>query len=134
MNDFVYKSVSIKGNLKKSGKLFYRPCPNNELRNTLSCLSIASIAFIAKKEIETPCFITCNFVKSQKFDENSRIESYENTLQSFLINNQKYQLTRYNFSWFKFNSLSEELVFSFKNFEDDLLKDDVDVTLTVNFR
>jgi len=132
MDMFIVKSVAIRGNLKK-GKLSYKPFPAQEFFQ-LKWISIGSIAFIAKDQVNTVCTISCNFVKSQCFDSESRPQSYEEPLQSFLISNKNYQLNRYSFNWFLMNSITEELIFTIRNFENQKVSDDIDVVVIVNFR
>lgn len=132
MENMVRKSIILRSNLKK-GQLNYKPCPSNELQN-FTCLSIGSVSTITKEEVDISCTISCNFITSQRFNENSQIETFEMPLQSFLINAKKYQLSRFNFAWFSFNSRSELLIFTFKDSDQKLIKKDIDITLIVNLK
>jgi len=131
----VLKSFIINGNLQ-DGKLLYKPYPSDEF-STLKYISISSVAYQVKSEvpIQNVCSISCNFVKAKRFDKDFKVVSYEQPMQSFLINNSKtLQLTRYNFAWFRFNSISEELIFSFRDFKNKLFTSNTDISLTVYLR
>lgn len=128
----VKKSVTLRGNLK-DGKLIYRPYPSNEFIDVYSSLAIGSIISSSKIDIDTSLTISCNFIKSQKFNENYQVISYEQPLQSFQVNSKKLQLRNYPITWFSINSVSEELQFSFTDFDGNKSKSDIKVLLTVYF-
>lgn len=132
MENVIRKSIVLRSNLKK-GQVNYKPCPSNELQN-FTCLSIGSISTVTKQDIDISCTVSSNFITSQRFNENSQIETFKMPLQSFLINSKKYQLSRFNFAWFFFNSRSEQLIFTFKDPDQKLFKKDIDIALIVNLK
>ena len=95
MENAVRKSIILGSNLKQ-GQLNYKPCPSNELQN-FTCLSIGSVSTVTKEDVDISCTISCNFITSQRFNENSQIETFEMPLQSFLINSKKIMKISMNF-------------------------------------
>ena len=135
MNNLIIKSIQLNANLSKN-VLKYKPCPSSELRQQFSKLSISSIAYCVEEAIEnTVCTISCNFIQSEK-DEDSYIESYEVPLQSFLLNTtpKNYNLHSFSVVWFYINSPKEELIFTIKDFKNEIVKKDINVQLTINFQ
>jgi len=130
--EVIQKSVQIKGNLKiNQGILKYKPYPSREFNNTYKLIAIDNAAYFSNEPVNTVCTLTCNFVKSQAYNTNYQISSYEQPLQSFVINtNKKFQLKNFTIAWFVINSVSEELVFTFRDFDTNLLDKDIDVSLT----
>ena len=125
----------MNANLSKN-VLKYKPFPSSELRQQFSKLSISSIAYCVEEAIEnTVCTISCNFIQSEK-DEDSYIESYEVPLQSFLLNTtpKNYNLHSFSVVWFYINSPKEELIFTIKDFKNEIVKKDINVQLTINFQ
>jgi len=132
---FVQKSVLLKANLKKQkGVLIYKPTPSNEFV-TSKYISIASVS-VKNNETELTelmCSISCNFVKAQITNQDNKIVSYEQPLQSFLVSARKQSVTRFNPMWFSTNSVSDELKISIKDFENVLVTKDLDFQLIVYF-
>jgi len=133
MNNTVSKSVLIKGSLK-SGKLKYKPYPTNEFIENYRSISIGSVSFISNEQIDTVFHISCNFIKAQKYDADFQVVSYEQPLQNFLVNNKKNQSKVFNLIWFPINSVSEDLIFTFQDFQGNLANNDIEVAITVFFR
>ena len=135
MNNLISKSIQLNANLIKT-LLKYKPFPSTELRDRFSKLSITSIAYITEEAIEnTVCTISCNAIKAEK-DEDSYIQSYEVPLQSFVLNvtPQVHSLHHFSVLWFPINSPKEELIFTIKNFKNKVVKNDINVQLTINFQ
>ena len=135
MNNLISNSIQLNANLSKT-LLKYKPFPSTELRDRFSKLSITSIAYITEEAIEnTVCTISCNAIKAEK-DEDSYIQSYEVPLQSFVLNvtPQVHSLHQFSVLWFPINSPKEELIFTIKNFKNKVVKNDINVQLTINFQ
>jgi len=133
MDNIVKKSVQIKGSLK-TGRLIYKPYPTNEFIESFRLLAIGSVSFVSNEQFESSLTVSCNFIKSQSYNKDYKIISYQQPLQSFLVNNRKLQVKNFDLVWFLINSVSEELVFTFENFEQQIMAKDIDVTLTLYFR
>lgn len=86
------------------------------------------------KFLEHLRYFSCNFVKSQEFDDNSQLQSVQVPLQSFSINKSKYQLTRFNPIWFKINALTDILQFNIVDINNQEISNDFDFVVTVNFQ
>jgi len=129
----VRKSVQIKANLKTE-TLIYKPYPSTEFNNTYKFIAIESVAYYANEEIDNVCTLSCNFVKSQGYNERNEVSSFEQPLKSFLINsNKKFQQKNFNIIWYVINSVSEDLKFTVRNFKGQKFDKNVDVAITVAF-
>ena len=83
------KSVLLIG--KVSSALIYRLCPSTEFSEGVWNLCLSSIAYsCTTPNIEELCSISCNMVKSQRFNQEFIVESYEQPLGLCLIKTQKY--------------------------------------------
>ena len=138
MNNFVQKSAQIKGNLSVQN-LKYKPFPLNEFKQTFSKLSIVSVAtyttqLIQPNEPSSVLTISCNFIQSEQINENSQIESYEVPLQTFLIVPGSYQVHNFSVLWFPITYPKDELIFTIKNFENEVVQTNIDVHLTFCFQ
>jgi len=113
------KTICVKGVLH-NGILRYQPI-ESEFQNNDWHLKLNSIAIqntIAFSEVVT---ITCNFITSQQYGNDSRIRTYEMPLQMFhfkLGPNEKGSLRFNDPLWYKITSPSSVLEFKFVNFED----------------
>jgi len=131
--ELVRKSVQIKGNLKiNNGTLTYKPYPSREFNDTYKLIAIDSVGYISNENVNTICTLSCSFVKSQAYNTNFQISSYEQPLQSFVVNTtKKFQLKNYGLIWFPVNSVTEELIFSIRDFQGRLLDKDIDISVTL---
>jgi len=128
---FVRKSIQIKANLS-SQRLSYKPYPSTEFNNTFKFIAIESIAYFTNEEIDTVCTLSCNFVKSQAYNDRDQITSYEQPLKSFVINvAKKHQVRNFSLIWFVINSISEDLILSVQNFDKTIMKNNVDISVTI---
>lgn len=131
----VKKSVCLKGNLlQQSGVLRYKPCPSNEFTNNVKHIAVGSISLLNKGSdtTEVICTVSCNLVKAQNIQNNDKVMSYEQPLQTF-ITPKKYSVTRFNPVWFTVNSLSEELVITVKDFDNANLKKNYEIQVIMYF-
>ena len=128
MNNFVQKSVQIKGNLSVEN-LKYKPFPLNEFKQKFSQLSILNVA-TQTTEPSSVLTISCNFIQSEQISEDSKIESYEVPLQTFLVAPGNYQVHNFSVLWFPITSPKDELIFTIKNFENEVIKSNINVLLT----
>lgn len=134
MSNFVYvkKCVQIKANLSTE-TLTYKPYPSNEFNNSYKFIAIESVAYYANEDIDNICTLSCNFVKSQAYNERNEVSSFEQPLKSFLINSRKFQQKNFNIVWYLINSVSEELKFTVRNFRGQKVEKNVEVAITVAF-
>ena len=111
MNNFsVIKSITISGNLRQ--KLVYKFCPNTEFTEGLWSIKIQSIGYVcAIPNFKEICEISCNLVKSQRYNTSFEVEVYNQPFNIFVLETQK---TVLNFAapWLNVNSLSNELQFT----------------------
>ena len=78
--------------------------------------------------------ISCNFIQSEQISEDSKIESYEVPLQTFLVAPGNYQVHNFSVLWFPITSPKDELIFTIKNFENEVIKSNINVLLTFCFQ
>ena len=81
--------------------------------------------------------ISCNVVKTEEFDANNQVQMYEETLQSSLLlvkEIKRFYLTRFNFAWFKINSPCEDLIFYFRDFNNQIIKKGIKVCLIFHLK
>jgi hypothetical protein len=77
------KSVILSGNLKDKNSVKYQLCPSTEFSEGLWNISVASIAYTCReRNVKELCKVSCNLVKSQKFNNNQEVQSYQ---QPFLM-------------------------------------------------
>lgn len=129
----VRKSVQIQTK-SANGKFVYKPYPSNELKNNYKLMAVSSISLTSESPINTVLTISSNFVKSERFDLNSQVISYELPLQSFAVKtNNNLVFQQFGLTWFPLNSASEELIFTLRDFENKTLAIKINATLTVYF-
>lgn len=131
---FISKSVILNG--KIASELIYKPCPSTEFSTSLTKISIASLTLKTSATINERCFLSCNFVKSQRYTKNGGIEYYNLPLVSFIANlNDKNSLRNFQFptSWFAINTLSDVLTFTITSNIGNKVVQDCDVTILVYF-
>jgi hypothetical protein len=80
------KSVLLHGNLNRQNSIKYQMCPSTEFSEGVWNISIASIGFscLERNVNELSC-VSCNLVKSQKFNTNQEIENYQQPFGIFKI-------------------------------------------------
>jgi len=128
----VLKSVRITGNLKNDDFIF-RPFPSDEL-NHYRFVSVNSVSWLSKENINEVFTVTCNVIKSQKYSSGfGEIITEEHPLVSFQLKGQanSSNCERFSLSWFTINSLSDKLQFSFKNFNEENVRKDCKIALVV---
>ena len=78
------KSVIVSGNLKNGLK--HSLCPRSEFSEGAWNISVSAIAVDFKIESYNElCEISCNLVKSQKFNASFEVECYDQTLNIFAL-------------------------------------------------
>jgi hypothetical protein len=110
------KSVLIKGKIKD--KLVYDLCPSTEFSEGIWNLCLVSLSYSTNinENIKDIFSISCNVAKSQKFTATKEIETYNQPLNSFLLDSSLKKNTIYfNTQWFHINALSNQVKFCIKN-------------------
>ena len=79
------KSVIISGNLQNE-VLTYKLCPSSEFSDGVWNICILSLGYTCNEnDVSEICEVTCNLVKSQKYNHNSEVESYDQPFSLFLL-------------------------------------------------
>ena len=78
------KSVVIYGNLQNDN-LTYKLCPSSEFSEGVWNICISSLGYICKTNVNELCEVSCNLVKSQKYNNNFEVESYDEPFTLFLL-------------------------------------------------
>lgn len=134
MDNFVQKAIKITNNLK-NGPLTHVPYPSNEFKAELNYIAIGSFSYYSNETVDLVCTISCNFVKAKQLNSKSQIDTYEQPLQTFTVNvKEKSQTQRFGLVWFKINSVSDYLRFSFKDIDGNSISKDIKVQLVVYLR
>ena len=133
----VLKSVLLNGNIKE-GKLSYRPI-GNEFSTNYNLIAIGNVFLKPNEPINIGVSISCNYVTNEKFNPNPILCTYEDSLQVLKVKFAKSDegpiVCRFTPIWFRINSLSEELQFTFRNLETlQEVKSDILVTMTIFFK
>ena len=88
MNTSPIKSVIVSGNLLN--QLVYKLCPSSEFSEGVWNIKISSIGYSCDvpnfKEI---CEISCNLVKSQRYNKSFQVELYDEPFIIFVLETQK---------------------------------------------
>ena len=129
--------ISITGKLTE-GKLTYTPLSSdfNSVYYRLRLLSVGVAVSPRQANFNEVVTITSNFVTSEKYSEN-RVITYEQPLQMCVLKCSPGTQSAYRFvdeMWHKCNSVSHQLLFSFLNFDEDLLPSDATFKLIFAIR
>jgi hypothetical protein len=129
------KSVIISGNLNRKNSIVYKFCPNSgEFSQGLWNIAIPSISFTCNvPNVKEICQFSCNLVKSQRWNSDNEIESYEEPFGMFLLQTGT-KIVNFEKHWFKPNSNSNELIINFRNVTEDLLNLDCFVSVFLLFQ
>jgi hypothetical protein len=129
------KSIILSGNLNTKNTLSYKLCPNSsEFAQGLWNISISSISFSCReRNISEVCQISCNFVKSQRYNKTNEIESYEEPLCMFFLES-KQKTIYFDKIWFKLQSDSNILNFHVSKMDETLININCDVSVLVLFQ
>lgn len=96
-NQAPIKSVIVNGNLKSG--LTYNLCPISEFSEGAWNICVSAIAFSFKiQNFNELCDISCNLVKSQKFNASYEVERYNQSLNIFHLKcseNEKKNVVRF---------------------------------------
>jgi len=104
----IRKSILLEGDAKK--KIVYYPCPSSEFQNQLTKIAVSSLSFQAESAIDEVCYISCNFVTSERY-LNNEVFSYEQPFELFLMKGTKNSIN-FGVKWFAINKLSQKLSFT----------------------
>ena len=136
---FATKAVQVSGNLS-SNQIVYRLCPPNEFSEGVWNVAIANVGYESNENLNVFCTVSCNLVQSQKISDSNQVISYQMPLTAFLIKTvatvASGSLSFYRFDpiWFRINSFSDQLRFTFTNPKtNQTLLDNCNVYLTVLF-
>lgn len=131
----VTKSIIISGNLNTNQPLTYKLCPNStEFSQGLWNVSIPSISFICdERNVKELCQFSCNFVKSQRWNQRNEIETYQQPFGVFVLETSTKTIT-FDQKWFKLNSDTNELIVSLTNMNEDVLNINCFVAVLVMFQ
>jgi len=116
------KTICVKGRLS-SGVLKYRPI-GREFQNNNWYLKLNSVAIQTTDAFYEIVTVTCNFVTSEKYSDENKVETYEMPLQMWhfkLAANEKNTLRFNDPLCFKINSPSSVLEFKFRGVNDEIL-------------
>jgi hypothetical protein len=129
------KSVIISGNLNVKNSISYKLCPNStEFGQGLWNVSIPSISFSCNvPNVREVCQLSCNLVKSQRWNRTNEIESYQQPFGMFILNTAS-KTVYFDKVWFKINTYSSEFIISVTNINDDDLNFDCFVSVHVLFQ
>jgi hypothetical protein len=130
----VTKSVIISGNLNRNQPLTYKLCPNStEFSQGLWNVSIPSISYTChQRNVNELCQISCNFVKSQRWNQNE-IETYQQPFGVFVLETLTKTIS-FDQKWFKLKSDTNELIVSLTNMNEDVVNIDCFVAVLVMFQ
>ena len=82
------KSVIVSGNLNRN--LVYKLCPNTEFSEGAWNINIKTIAYSCLiPNFKELCEISCNLVKSQRYNDSFEVESYDQPFTIFVLESQK---------------------------------------------
>jgi len=116
------KTICVKGRIS-SGVLKYRPI-GREFQSNNWILKLNSIAFQTTENFYEVVTVTCNFVTSEKYSADNKVETYELPLQMChfkLAPNEKGSLRFNDPLCFKINSPTSILEFTFWDINDKIL-------------
>ena len=139
---FPIKSVILKGALNSTERkeIVYRLCPINEFSDGVWNLSISSLCYSVKPmaiEIKDTFTLSCNFVKGQKLSLSHQVETYEQPLSMFILQNVQNKVSKniiyFEKQWFHINSLSNELRFTLNNEDNVSFNYESEIVLQVLF-
>jgi hypothetical protein len=131
----VTKSVIISGNLNRNQALTYKLCPNStEFSQGLWHVSIPSISYNCyQRNVNELCQFSCNFVKSQRWNQRNEIESYQQPFGVFLLETSTKTIS-FDQKWFKLSSDTNELIVNLTNMNEDVIDIDCFVAVLVMFQ